>query len=119
MEQKTIRYEFNFKSIDKYDKNEFQDMQETMIEGNNGDVYYVMDQLMDVDDDNYIRFEGQWTREVAEDDYLVDFKEFDENDIAAALGSWRQDHGILWDGTCTIIINDKKTIYDDDGNVHK
>ena len=118
MEQNLITYEFDIKSVDKYDKNEFQDMQDTMIEGKNGDVYFTMDQLMDVSEDGYITFEGQWDREIAEEDYLVDFKEFDENDIAVALGSWRQDHGVLWSGNFMITKNDKKIIFDVDGNIH-
>ena len=33
-------------------------MQDIMIEGKNGDVYFTTDQLMDVSVDGYIIFEG-------------------------------------------------------------
>ena len=103
-----IEYSFNIKSIDNYDSDVFSDMCENMIDGSNGDAFYVLEQIMDMDDKGYITIEGAWDEEMA----FGDFQELDEYDIANALSFWRQDHDVYWEGTFTITKNGVSTEYD-------
>jgi len=114
-----IEYSFNIKSLAQYDSDVFSDMCENSIDGRNGDEFYIMEQTIDINDEGYITFEGRWNKEIAEDGYCVDFKDLDSGDFAHALGSWRQDYGVNWEGTFTITKNGVSTVYDPEGNVKK
>jgi len=109
-----IEYSFNIKSLDYYDEDVVFDMADSMIDGKNGDEFYVMEQIMDTDDEGYITFEGRWSWEPGDDG-----KKLNEYDIANALGFWRQDHGVDLEGTFTITKNGVSTVYDPEGNVKK
>ena len=110
-------YSFKLKSIDIYKKKEFEDMWENSIEGRDGDVYYVIDQNIFINDDGHIEIDGDWNKEIAESSYAVDFKDFEENDISFALALWRQDHGVLWEGQFSINIDGEITSFDDFGEI--
>ena len=113
-----IEYSFNIKSLDQYDSNVFSDMADSMIDGRNGDEFYVMEQTIDMDDEGYIIIDGRWSKEIA-DAQFQNFKELNAYDIANALGFWRQDHGVNWEGTFTITKKGVSTVYDPEGNVKK
>ena len=70
-----IEYSFNIKSLDQYDSNVFSDMADSMIDGRNGDEFYVMEQTIDMDDEGYITIDGRWSKEIAD----AQFQNFKEN----------------------------------------
>jgi non-ribosomal peptide synthetase component E (peptide arylation enzyme) len=74
-----IEYSFNIKSLAQYDSDVFSDMADSMIDGRNGDEFYVMEQTMDMDDEGYIIIDGRWSKEIADAGFedFIGFRELE------------------------------------------